>query len=121
MASIHPDADLAPEQELQSHRSSNPSVNDVDHDEETMPRRAFAEIKHNNYVYSAEIQARCPIIAKILKGHFIWNALTEQTPVPLIYVQQFWRTLEFHPDKGNHYFTARIDHFDTSFGVSKLR
>ena len=58
MASIHPDADLAPEQELQSHRSFNPSVNAVDHDKEIMPRRAFAEIKHNNYVYSAEIQAR---------------------------------------------------------------
>ena len=62
MASIHLDADLALEQELQSHRSSNPSVNAVDRDEEIMPRRAFAKIKHNNYVYSAEIQAKCPII-----------------------------------------------------------
>ena len=67
MASIHPDADLPPEQELQSHRSSNPSVNAVDHDEEIMPRCAFAEIKNNNYVYSVEIQAKCPIIAEILR------------------------------------------------------
>ena len=41
--------------------------------------------------------------------------------MPLIYVQQFWRTLEFHPDESNHHFTACVDHFDTSFGVSMLR
>ena len=117
MASICPGTDLAPEQELQSHRSSNPSVNAIDQDEEIMSRQHCVEIKHNNYVYTTEIRANHPMIAEVLKGHFTLKALIEETRVPLIYRQQFWRTLTFHPDENNHHFKANVDNSGISFGV----
>ena len=61
------------------------------------------------------------VIIEILKGHPLYTALTEAIPVPLLYVQQFWKHMQYMPTAENHHFISRVDHFTISFGVKKLR
>jgi len=61
------------------------------------------------------------VITEILRGHPLLTSLSEAVPVPLIYVQQFWKHIQYVPAVGNHHFVSRVDHFTVTFGVNKLR
>ena len=61
------------------------------------------------------------VITEILKGHPLNTTLTEAVPVPLLYVQQFWKHIQYMPAAGNHHFIFSVDHFTITFGVNKLR
>ncbi|KAJ9538987.1 hypothetical protein OSB04_031720 [Centaurea solstitialis] len=47
--------------------------------------------------------------------------LEEKGCVPLIYVQQAWKLLEFHETEARCYYTTKVDHFTISFGLNKFR
>ena len=75
----------------------------------------------NNHIFYPEMKTQNPVVTEILKGHPLLLALSEAVPVPLIYVQQFWKHIQYVPAVGNHHFVSRIDHFIVTFGVNKLR
>ena len=41
--------------------------------------------------------------------------------MPLIYIQQFWKHIQYVPAVGNHHFVSCVDHFTVTFGVNKVR
>ena len=81
----------------------------------------FAEMKPNNHIFHLEMKTQNAVITKIVRGHPFLTSLSEAVPVPLIYVQQFWKHIQYVPAVGNHHFVSRIDHFTVTFGVNKLR
>ncbi|KAI3735852.1 hypothetical protein L6452_15373 [Arctium lappa] len=62
-----------------------------------------------------------PLIKEILKNHPICNALTATTTVPMIYLQQAWKTIEHVVQGIRKYFTIRIDNFTSILTYQRLR
>ncbi|GJX76562.1 hypothetical protein Tco_0323373, partial [Tanacetum coccineum] len=54
----------------------------------------------NNYVVLQSISCslECKIVGKILLDHLLSSALTATADVPVVYLQQFWRTVSKVPD-----------------------
>lgn len=121
MATPHREVHDSNNEDLVSHRSSMPSINAANPDDVLILGSELLELKPNNHMLQAEVRVNHFVIMEILKGHPLWPALTESFQVPEIYLQQFWKNLEYHPDPDNFHFTSKVDHFDTSFNITKLR
>ncbi|KAJ9536538.1 hypothetical protein OSB04_un000290 [Centaurea solstitialis] len=93
----------------------------LDADRQILQAALFLEQKPNNVVYSLYAKTKAPVIAEILKNHPLFVPLTKEVVVPLIYVQQAWKLLEFHETQARSYYTTKIDHFTISFGLNKFR
>ncbi|KAJ9541717.1 LOW QUALITY PROTEIN: hypothetical protein OSB04_028223 [Centaurea solstitialis] len=93
----------------------------LDVDRQLLQTALFLEEKSNNVVYSVHAKTKAPVIAEILKNHPLFVPLTKEADVPLIYVQQAWKLLEFHETEDRCYYTTKIDHFTISFGLNKFR
>ncbi|KAJ9565617.1 hypothetical protein OSB04_001583 [Centaurea solstitialis] len=93
----------------------------LDADRQLLQAALFLEEKSNNVVYSVHAKTKAPVIAEILKHHPLFVPLTKEVVVPLIYVQQAWKLLEFHETEARCYYTTKIDHFTISFGLNKFR
>ncbi|KAJ9536535.1 hypothetical protein OSB04_un000287 [Centaurea solstitialis] len=93
----------------------------LDVDRQLLQAALFLEEKSNNVVYSVHAKTKAPVIAEILKHHPLFVPLTKEVAVPLIYVQQAWKLLEFHETEARCYYTTKIDHFTISFGLNKFR
>ncbi|KAJ9561589.1 hypothetical protein OSB04_006749 [Centaurea solstitialis] len=93
----------------------------LDADRQLLQAALFLEEKSNNVVYSVHAKTKAPVIAEILKNHPLFVPLTKEVAVPLIYVQQAWKLLEFHETEARSYYTTKIDHFTISFGLNKFR
>ncbi|KAJ9541880.1 hypothetical protein OSB04_028386 [Centaurea solstitialis] len=93
----------------------------LDADRQLLQAALFLEEKPNNVVYSVHAKTKAPVIAEILKNHPLFVPLTKEADVPLIYVQQAWKLLEFHEIEDRCYYTTKIDHFTISFGLNKFR
>ncbi|KAJ9536009.1 hypothetical protein OSB04_un000825 [Centaurea solstitialis] len=93
----------------------------LDADRQLLQTALFLEEKSNNVVYSVHAKTEAPVIAEILKHHPLFVPLTKEVAVPLIYVQQAWKLLEFHETEDRCYYTTKIDHFTISFGLNKFR
>ncbi|KAJ9551588.1 hypothetical protein OSB04_015633 [Centaurea solstitialis] len=93
----------------------------LDADRQILQAALFLEEKSNNVVYSVHAKTKAPVIAEILKNHPLFVPLTKEVAVPLIYVQQAWKLLEFHETEARSYYTTKIDHFNISFGLNKFR
>ncbi|KAJ9536426.1 LOW QUALITY PROTEIN: hypothetical protein OSB04_un000384 [Centaurea solstitialis] len=93
----------------------------LDADRQLLQAALFLEEKPNNVVYSVHAKTKAPVIAEILKSHPLFVPLTKEADVPLIYVQQAWKLLEFHETEDRCYYTTKIDHFTISFGLNKFR
>ncbi|KAJ9538998.1 hypothetical protein OSB04_031731 [Centaurea solstitialis] len=93
----------------------------LDADRQILQAALFLEQKSNNVVYSVHAKTKAPVIAEILKNHPLFVPLTKEVAVPLIYVQQAWKLLEFHETEARSYYTTKIDHFNISFGLNKFR
>ncbi|KAJ9536628.1 hypothetical protein OSB04_un000177 [Centaurea solstitialis] len=93
----------------------------LDADRQLLQAALFLEEKPNNVVYSVHAKTKAPVIAEILKCHPLFVPLTKEADVPLIYVQQAWKLLEFHETEDRCYYTTKIDHFTISFGLNKFR
>ncbi|KAJ9536645.1 hypothetical protein OSB04_un000194 [Centaurea solstitialis] len=93
----------------------------LDADRQLLQAALFLEEKSNNVVYSVHAKTRAPVIAEILKNHPLFVPLTKEVAVPLIYVQQACKLLEFHETEARCYYTTKIDHFTISFGLNKFR
>ncbi|KAJ9566365.1 hypothetical protein OSB04_002331 [Centaurea solstitialis] len=93
----------------------------LDADRQILQAALFLEQKPNNVVYSVHAKTKAPVIAEILKNHPLFVPLTKEVAVPLIYVQQAWKLLEFHETEARSYYTTKIDHFNISFGLNKFR
>ncbi|KAJ9536404.1 hypothetical protein OSB04_un000417 [Centaurea solstitialis] len=93
----------------------------LDADRQLLQAALFLEEKPNNVVYSVHAKTKAPVIAEILKNHPLFVPLTKEAAVPLIYVQQAWKLLEFHETDDWCYYTTKVDHFTISFGLNKFR
>ncbi|KAJ9536469.1 hypothetical protein OSB04_un000350 [Centaurea solstitialis] len=93
----------------------------LDADRQLLQAALFLEEKPNNVVYSVHAKTKAPVIAEILKNHPLFVPLTKEAAVPLIYVQQAWKLLEFHETEARCYYTTKVDHFTISFGLNKFR
>ncbi|KAJ9541976.1 hypothetical protein OSB04_028482 [Centaurea solstitialis] len=93
----------------------------LDVDRQLLQAALFLEEKSNNVVYSVHAKTKAPVIAEILKNHPLFVPLTKEADVPLIYVQQAWKLLEFHETEARCYYTTKVDHFTISFGLNKFR
>ncbi|KAJ9556697.1 hypothetical protein OSB04_011311 [Centaurea solstitialis] len=90
-------------------------------DKQLLQTGLFLEQRANNVAYSIYAKTRAPVIAEILKHHSLYSALTKEVAVPLLYVQQAWKLLEFHETGERSYLTTKVDHFTISFGLNKFR
>ncbi|KAJ9565735.1 hypothetical protein OSB04_001701 [Centaurea solstitialis] len=93
----------------------------LDADRQLLQAALFLEEKPNNVVYSVHAKTKAPVIAEILKNHPLFVPLTKEAAVPLIYVQQAWKLLEFHETEDRCYYTTKVDHFTINFGLNKFR
>ncbi|KAJ9545265.1 hypothetical protein OSB04_024972 [Centaurea solstitialis] len=93
----------------------------LDVDRQLLQAALFLEEKPNNVVYSVHAKTKAPVIAEILKNHPLFVPLPKEAAVPLIYVQQAWKLLEFHETEARCYYTTKVDHFTISFGLNKFR
>ncbi|KAJ9556343.1 hypothetical protein OSB04_010957 [Centaurea solstitialis] len=93
----------------------------LDADRQLLQTALFLEEKSNNVVYSVHAKTKAPVIAEILKNHPLFVPLTKEADVPLIYVQQAWKLLEFHETEARCYYTTKVDHFTINFGLNKFR
>ena len=89
--------------------------------DQLITRAEYYEQKANNHIFHQQMMTKHDMVIKILKGHPIFYALTDAEYVPLLYVQQFWKNLQYKPDAGNHHSISKVDHFIVSFGVNKIR
>ncbi|KAJ9561548.1 hypothetical protein OSB04_006708 [Centaurea solstitialis] len=93
----------------------------LDADRQLLQAALFLDEKPNNVVYSVHAKTKAPVIAEILKSHPLFVPLTKEADVPLIYVQQAWKLLEFHETEDRCYYTTKVDHFTINFGLNKFR
>ncbi|KAJ9536529.1 hypothetical protein OSB04_un000281 [Centaurea solstitialis] len=93
----------------------------LDADRQLLQAALFLDEKPNNVVYSVHAKTKAPVIAEILKNHPLFVPLTKEAAVPLIYVQQAWKLLEFHETEDRCYYTTKVDHFTINFGLNKFR
>ncbi|KAJ9550934.1 hypothetical protein OSB04_014979 [Centaurea solstitialis] len=93
----------------------------LDADRQLLQAALFLDEKPNNVVYSVHAKTKAPVIAEILKNHPLFVPLTKEAAVPLIYVQQAWKMLEFHETEDRCYYTTKVDHFTINFGLNKFR
>ena len=121
MALYHPDDDNSEALAVVSVRSFMPVGDPSTFDDQLIIGADFADMKPNNHIFHPEMKTQNPGITEILKGHTFLSALSEVVPVPLIYVQQFWKHIQYVPAAGYHHFVSRIDHFTVTFGINKLR
>ncbi|KAJ9536068.1 hypothetical protein OSB04_un000771 [Centaurea solstitialis] len=80
----------------------------LDADRQLLQTALFLEEKSNNVVYSVHAKTKAPVIAEILKNHPLFVPLTKEADVPLIYVQQAWKLLEFHETEARCYYTTKL-------------
>ena len=118
MALYHPDADTSAVQGVISVRSSMPVGDPSSYDDQLITVDGYAEMKSNNHIFHPEMRTQNAVIIEIFKGHPFLLALSEAFLVPLIYVQQFWKHIQYVPAVRN--LVSRIDHFTITFGVNKL-
>ncbi|KAJ9538974.1 hypothetical protein OSB04_031707 [Centaurea solstitialis] len=100
---------------------SSPRNPNVDADRQLLRPSLYQPSISNNVPFNPNASLKAPVITAILRNHPLYTVLTQTVAVPLIYVQQVWHTLQFHADPGNHHFTAKLDHYNISFGVNKFR
>ncbi|KAJ9566258.1 hypothetical protein OSB04_002224 [Centaurea solstitialis] len=93
----------------------------LDADRQLLQDALFAEQRANNVAYCPYAKTRSPVIAKIMKNHPLYTTLTKEVVVPLLYVQQAWKLLEYHETDDRCFFTTKVDHFTISFGLNKFR
>ncbi|KAJ9544193.1 LOW QUALITY PROTEIN: hypothetical protein OSB04_023900 [Centaurea solstitialis] len=93
----------------------------LDADKQLLQTALFLEQRPNNVPYSLFAKTHAPVIAEILKNHPLFVTLTKEVAVPLLYVQQTWKLLEFHETDDRSYYTTKVDHFTISFGLNKFR
>ncbi|KAJ9561381.1 LOW QUALITY PROTEIN: hypothetical protein OSB04_006541 [Centaurea solstitialis] len=93
----------------------------LDADRQLLQTALFLEQRPNNVPYSLFAKTHAPVIAEILKNHPLFVSLTKEVAVPLLYVQQAWKLLEFHETDDRCYYTTKVDHFTISFGLNKFR
>ena len=89
MALYHPYADNSEVQGVVSVRSSMPVGDPSTY--ELITVADFVEMKPNNHIFHPEMRTQNVVIIEILRGHPFLTSLSEAVPVPLIYVQQFWK------------------------------
>ncbi|KAJ9542402.1 hypothetical protein OSB04_028908 [Centaurea solstitialis] len=65
-------------------------------DRQLLQTALFREQRANNVAYSLFVKKHAPVVAEILKNHPLFFPLTKEVVVPLLYVQQAWKLLEFH-------------------------
>ncbi|KAJ9536406.1 hypothetical protein OSB04_un000419 [Centaurea solstitialis] len=117
---VFPDTESLEIPRILSERTSMHQPN-LDADRQLLQAALFLEEKPNNVVYSVHAKTKAPVIAEILKNHPLFVPLTKEAAVPLIYVQQAWKLLEFHETDDRCYYTTKVDHFTISFGLNKFR
>ncbi|KAJ9541453.1 hypothetical protein OSB04_027959 [Centaurea solstitialis] len=100
---------------------SSPRNPNADADRQLIRPSLYQPSISNNVPFNPHARLKAPVITAILRNHPLYTVLTQTVEVPLIYVQQVWHTLQFHADPGNHHFTAKLDHYNISFGVNKFR
>ncbi|KAJ9567766.1 LOW QUALITY PROTEIN: hypothetical protein OSB04_003732 [Centaurea solstitialis] len=100
---------------------SSPRNPNADADRQLIRPSLYQPSISNNVPFNPNATLKAPVITAILRNHPLYTVLTQTVEVPLIYVQQVWHTLQFHADPGNHHFTAKLDHYNISFGVNKFR
>ena len=121
MALYHPDVDTSTVQGVISVRSSMPVGDPSTYDDQLITVADFAEMKPNNHIIHPEMRTQNEVVTEILRGHPFLTALSEAVLMPLIYVQLFWKHIQYVSAVRNHHFVSRIDHFTITFGVNKLR
>ncbi|KAJ9544400.1 hypothetical protein OSB04_024107 [Centaurea solstitialis] len=99
---------------------SSPRNPNADADRQLIRPSLYQPSISNNVPFNPNATLKAPVITAILRNHPLYTVLTQTVEVPLIYVQQVWHTLQFHADPGNHHFTAKLDHYNISFGVNKF-
>ena len=109
MALNHPDSDSSLILGVVSVSSSMPTGDPATLDEQLIPYAQFADQKPNNHIFHPEMKTKHDVIVEILKGHPLFTALTEVVPVPLLYVQQIWKHIQYVPEAGNHHFISNVD------------
>ncbi|KAI3692740.1 hypothetical protein L6452_32562 [Arctium lappa] len=75
----------------------------------------------NNHHVDLENLKINPLVLDILRGHPIYYALAATANVPLIYLQQAWKSIEFVSVNNNRYFEIQIDHFTSILNYQRLR
>ncbi|KAJ9544546.1 hypothetical protein OSB04_024253 [Centaurea solstitialis] len=100
---------------------SSPRNPNADADRQLIRPSLYQPSISNNVPFNPHARLKAPVITAILRNHPLYTVLTQTVEVPLIYVQQVWHTLQFHADPRNHHFTAKLDHYNISFGVNKFR
>ncbi|KAJ9546558.1 hypothetical protein OSB04_019101 [Centaurea solstitialis] len=100
---------------------SSPRNPNADADRQLIRPSLYQPSISNNVPFNPHARLKAPVITAIIRNHPLYTVLTQTVEVPLIYVQQVWHTLQFHADPGNHHFTAKLDHYNISFGVNKFR
>ncbi|KAJ9539259.1 hypothetical protein OSB04_031992 [Centaurea solstitialis] len=100
---------------------SYPRNPNADADRQLIRPSLYQQSISNNVPFNPHARLKAPVITAILRNHPLYTVLTQTVEVPMIYVQQVWHTLQFHADPGNHHFTAKLDHYNISFGVNKFR
>ncbi|KAJ9539166.1 hypothetical protein OSB04_031899 [Centaurea solstitialis] len=115
-----PDSDDMAISDIISVQSSSRNPN-ADPDRQLLRPSLYQPSISNNVPFNPNASLKAPVITAILRNHPLYTVLTRTVEVPLLYVQQVWHTLQFHADPGNHHFTAKLDHYNISFGVNKFR
>lgn len=116
------------EEESYSHRSSR-SLQNHNADLQLINPTDYLPIKDNNFKVDFDtFKSQSLIISEVLKVHPINHALTYDPstfgiPVPILYVQQYWRSLRQHYNARRDSTTLRgeVDHFTLILTLSRLR
>lgn len=116
------DPEANPDAPLPSVRSQNPSASyDGNPDHALIHPSMYMEIKHNNHHIDFDHFTINPVIKEILKKHPLAYTLSQNVQVPMIYLQQAWKTITFIYENNQPRFDIQIDEYVTSLNYRRLR
>ncbi|KAI3770696.1 hypothetical protein L6452_01837 [Arctium lappa] len=107
---------------MPSSRSHFQSEIGEDPDQALINQYVYLLLYPNNHHVDFDSLNVNPLVVEILKGHPLHHALIDSVAVPLIYLQQVWKTIKYVVESDtNKYFKLRIDNFTSILTYQRLR
>ncbi|KAI3770634.1 hypothetical protein L6452_01775 [Arctium lappa] len=106
------DPNISKEAPMPSSRSHVQSAAGVDPDHALIHPSEYLFSYPNNDHVDFDVLTVNPLVVEILKGHPLNQALTYTASIPMIYLQQAWKTVEYVVESEKvKYFNILIDNF----------
>ncbi|GJX53196.1 hypothetical protein Tco_0281565 [Tanacetum coccineum] len=81
--------------------------------EKLCPRAIYLSYHPNNYYANFKnFTAEHRVMLDILKGHPFYHALTAETRVPQVYLQELWKSMKYFKENDTSYIQGKINQID---------